>query len=532
MIKNISPQELKRRIQAYVEIALIDVRDEGLFVEAHILHARNIALKDLASRICLLVPRRNVPTVIVDDGDNQTRLAAEAFERLVALGYNDVAILDGGIAAWRSANFELFSGTHVPSKAFGEFVELSYSTPHMSPTEVKALIDDGADLVILDSRSFDEYQRMSIPGAISLPGAELVYRIYDLVQSPKTLIIVNCAGRTRSIIGAQSLINAGIPNKVAALRDGTSGWQLAGLALEYGRARVAPRPTDKGLRQARKAAAVVAARYDVKHISREQLTLWKAESESRSLYMFDVRTPSEYAAGHLDGTRSAPGGQLIQATDEFVGVLGARIVLVDDDGIRAVLTASWLIQMGWPDVAVLQIRASDKLIQSPPITATNDIVTEIQPVALQALLNSSLAVMVVDFARAESYSKGHLPGAVRLASGDLKLLSNYLANLDMLIVTAQDDVSAHMAANEIVPIINQSGLRVLSGGTTAWTEAGLPLEMGEGRVLQATNQLEGPSINSARSLNQELQKYLAWEVGLVEQVKRDGDVKFLKISTR
>ncbi len=75
--------------------------------------------------------------------------------------------------------------------------------------------------------------------------------------------------------------------------------------------------------------------------------------KSRTLYRFDVRSPEEYAAGHSAGFISAPGGQLVQANDEWIGVRGARLVLFDDDGVRARMTASWLVQMGW-DALVLE----------------------------------------------------------------------------------------------------------------------------------------------------------------------------------
>ena len=68
-----------------------------------------------------------------------------------------------------------------------------------------------------------------------MPGGELVYRIGDLAPDPKTLVVVNCAGRTRSIMGAESLRRAGIPNKVVALRNGTMGWELAGFRCDRGR---------------------------------------------------------------------------------------------------------------------------------------------------------------------------------------------------------------------------------------------------------------------------------------------------------
>src|SRR5207245_8921614 len=69
---------------------------------------------------------------------------------------------------------------------------------------------------------------------VSVPGAELVLRAREAAPDPATTIIVNCAGRTRSIIGTQSLINAGVANKVVALRNGTIGWTLAKQNLEHG----------------------------------------------------------------------------------------------------------------------------------------------------------------------------------------------------------------------------------------------------------------------------------------------------------
>src|SRR5204863_7041947 len=78
------------------------------------------------------------------------------------------------------------------------------------------------------------------------------------------------------------------------------------------------------------------------------------QADERTLYVFDVRSPEEYAAGHLAAARSAPGGQLVQATDVYMATRNARIVLVDDDGVRAVMTGSRLAQMGWHEVYVLE----------------------------------------------------------------------------------------------------------------------------------------------------------------------------------
>ena len=187
-----------------------------------------------------------------------------------------------------------------------------------------------------------------------MPGAELVLRVRDLAPSPDTLVVVNCAGRTRSIIGAQSLINAGVPNKVVALRNGTMGWTLAGLDLRQRQEPArAPQPSRDGLAWAKSAAERGGAALRRRRASIARRSSACARIDERTLYLLDVRDPAEYAAGHVAGAISAPGGQLVQATDQYVGTLGARIVLVDDAEVRAVMTASWLRQMGWKDVFVL-----------------------------------------------------------------------------------------------------------------------------------------------------------------------------------
>ena len=137
----------------------------------------------------------------------------------------------------------------------------------------------GTDMVVVDSRPFDEFQRVSIPTATNVPGAELVLRIHDIAPSPDTLVVVNCAGRTRSIIGAQSLINAGLPNKVVALRNGTMGWTLAGLTPDSGKTKRFAEPSDDGLAWA-KAAADRVAQALRRHAHRRRRR-WRASAPTR-----------------------------------------------------------------------------------------------------------------------------------------------------------------------------------------------------------------------------------------------------------
>jgi len=356
----LAPHALRSAFLTRRELALFDVRDEAGFATGHPLFAAQISLQTLAEELEARVPRSDVPLVFYDAGEG-TAHAAIAQAR--SLGFSQVYALEGGLAGWRAQGFELFQDVNSYSKAFGELVESRRHTPAVSAPELQALIDQGADIAILDARRYDEYHTMSIPTGTSVPGAELVLRARAVAPDPATTIVVNCAGRTRSIIGAQSLVNAGLPNPVRALRNGTIGWTLAGQRLDHGQTRRASEVTEPLTSEAQARARQVAYRAGVRRIQQEDLRELSRDA-ARTLYRFDVRTPEEYEAGHVAGFRSAPGGQLVQETDMFAPVRGACIVLADDLGARADMTGSWLAQMGW-DVYVL--RDGDYDQQSPAL---------------------------------------------------------------------------------------------------------------------------------------------------------------------
>ena len=288
------------------ELAIVDLREELIFSQGHLLFARSVPLSRLELKFARLVPRRGTRIVLCDDADGLVERAADILARA---GYTNLHTLDGGVAAWAEGGFELFSGVNVPSKAFGEFIEHASATPSIDAAELERLMRERSDIVVLDSRPFDEYQRVSIPTAVNVPGAELVLRVRDLAPSPQTTVVVNCAGRTRSIIGAQSLINAGVPNKVVALRNGTMGWTLAGFDCDSGKAHRASDVSREGLAWAKAAAERVARRFGVARIDLATLERWRSD-DARTLYLFDVRDPREYDAGHVAGAVSAPGESL------------------------------------------------------------------------------------------------------------------------------------------------------------------------------------------------------------------------------
>jgi rhodanese-related sulfurtransferase len=339
-VPSVTPSQVRSALLLRDEIALLDLRHEAEYATGHPLFAANMAADRIALEAETRLPRKDVPIVVYDAGEG---LVARAADRLAALGYTNVRQLDGGLKAWQAVGYELFQDVNSYAKAFGELVESRRHTPSLAADEVAALIANNANIAILDVRRFDEYATMNIPGSISVPGAELVYRAGRAAPDPETTIIVNCAGRTRSIIGTQSLINAGVPNRVLALRNGTIGWTLAKQDLEHG----ADRHGGIGVFEGAKAnAREVAYRAGVRHLVLEEANALKAQSD-RTLYRFDVRAGEDYAGGHIGGFRHYPGGQLVQEIDIAAPVRGARILLTDNMGMRADMTASWLAQMGW-----------------------------------------------------------------------------------------------------------------------------------------------------------------------------------------
>ena len=532
MTRTISPLQLRERLDGGGELALLDVREEGVFARNHLFWATCLPLSRLELRIRDLAPRFGAPIVVCDGGEG---LAETAAGRLGAWGYNEVYVLAGGLSGWEAEGFSLYSGFNVPSKAFGEFVEHQYETPSVSPEELHEMLESGRDMVILDSRPMDEYSRMNIPAGVNVPGGELVYRVHNMAPDPSTLVVVNCAGRTRSIIGAQSLINAGIPNQVTALRNGTMGWHLAGLELERGKARTAPDPSAQSIAQAQEAAQGVAKRFGVRFIDYPTLQGWMDEGGDRTLYVLDVRIPEEYESGHMPGVRNAPGGQLAQATDTFMATRGARVVLVDSHQVRATMAASWLIQMGWREVFVLEDGqlpfGLEQGPHQPEIPGLDGIeVEELSPGELaQELddpdLNDSEGPVVVDLALSPTYRKGHIPGAWFAIRTDLPQALPKLPQGRPLVLASPDGIHARLTAPEAAAIW-QGPVLVLTGGTNAWRAMGLPLEEGDDRLASEPVDVHPKPYDHASGQEQAMRDYLTWEVDLVHRVEKDGEARF------
>ena len=511
MATRIDPGTLKSWIHDTGELALFDVREAGQFGESHLLYAVPLPWSRLEIDVVRLAPTRSVRTVLVDeDGEIALRAAA----RLEAIGYSDVSVLEGGNRAWAGQGHPLFAGVNVPSKAFGELAEHVYHTPSVSAAQLAKMLEQDPDLVVLDGRPLTEYAKMSIPRAACCPNGELALRARSMVSSDSTTIVINCAGRTRSIIGAQSLINLGVKNPVYALENGTQGWMLGGFKLEHGATRRYPeKPEPAHVDAARAMARGLVERFQVPRVDADTLQRWLADT-TRTTFFFDVRSPEEFAAGGATGAEHAPGGQLVQATDQYVGVRGARIVLWDSDGVRAPVVAHWLRQLGH-EVALCDAPKDG-------VPASRDVGSTAHAGAIGLLPEVDAAecrddtVATVDLRPSPAYRKSHAKGA--RWSIRQRIASDLAKETRPIVLIADDPRIAALAAGELAPVQRERA-RLLRGGHAAWVEAKLPVESTPAfppdndciDYLYFVHDRHDGNLDAAR-------RYLAWELGLVAQL--------------
>lgn len=510
-IADIDAHTLKQWLHDGREIALLDVREHGQYGESHLFYAAPVPYSRLELDIVRLAPRRDVRVVVYDNGDDD-RTAARAALALARLGYSQVHRLEGGIARWRQAGYAAFAGVNVPSKTFGELAEEVFHTPRISARELAERQHRGDDLIVLDGRPYAEYQKMSIPGGICCPNGELALRAHTLAKDPATTIVINCAGRTRSIIGAQTLINLGVPNPVFALENGTQGWYLEDLKLEHGaRRRYDDEVASEDLPALADRSAQLAARHAVPFASSATVQQWLHDT-ARTTFLCDVRSAEEFAQGSLPGAQHTPGGQLVQATDQYLAVRGARIVVFDAEGVRAPVVASWLRQMGW-DACVLQDGAGAALTVPTPQTQTPAISVLDDTALAAALANGTQAIDVRPGMR---YRAGHIAGAVWSIRPRLDRLTLDLARPVVLLA---EDAALAAWASEDLRALGVQDIKVNTGSPASWSAQGIAIEASPAVPADADCIDYLFFVHDRHDGNKAAaRQYLAWETNLVKQI--------------
>jgi rhodanese-related sulfurtransferase len=513
-------RELAALMASDMAHAVFDVRERGEFNACQISHATSLPRSQIEFRIARLVPNRGLPVVLYDEGGERAVLAARTF---LECGYSRVSVLRGGLAGWSEKGLPTASGVNVPSKAFGERVHRERSIPEIAPVDLKRLQEQGARLMILDARTPEEYRRFCIPGGINVPGGDLILWAEELRRKTDTTLVINCAGRTRGIIGTATLRRLGLAN-VRALKNGTMGWALAGLDLESKPARDGPPPPVTSRERANGLAAQIANEEGISWISADEL-LDHGQSEGAVVtYLIDVRSESEYEAGHAPGSLNVPGGQAVQRADDFIAVRRGRIVFISDEAARAVMAAYWYREMGFPDVRVLRgglvewrerggsIVTGEEQNEPLGLDSARKSVRILAPDEADALLQSPNHV-ALDVGSSLDYAAGHLPGAKWLSRGwlEIKCADRFPDKGQPILLSCADGRHSTLAGRALSELGYRNAF-VLEGGMSAWTRAGYATEDGLTDCLAEPNDVVvSPSVKGDK---EEMERYLQWELKL------------------
>lgn len=516
------PDALNTAIESDRPPVVIDVRPPLDYADAHVPSATLVPRRLLEFRLPTRVPCRSTPIVVCDQRGERAPFDADWLEHL---GYHDVSYLEGGVEAWRAARMptvEAVDGVpttalHVESKRFGEQVLAEEAVPQLAPAELhRRLADDPDDLLLVDVRVPEEYRDGTIPGAVNAEGVELAGVVAS--RRGNETVVVNCAARTRSIIGAATLRKLGIRD-VYQLENGAMGWTLAGYELAPGTAASANaerEPTsaldepveslldDSGVE--RLSPAEFAELLDVADVN---------------VYPVDVRTRDEYVAGHIPGTLNIPGGQAIQRADHYIPDRQGRVAFVSERTNRAAVTAHWFSERGYPNVALLDggieaWRRADRPLRDgrdrrSPLGAERaaETVEYVKPEALDdSRAGSEVRIVNVDTSR--EFRRRHVPGSTWIPRYHLD--GGLGADPATVVLTCRNGAYSTMAAAALAHR-GTTGPSVLRGGLDGWDNAGLPTESGRsGLSREPRDVIPAPwSIGTAA-----VRTYLAWEEGLVE----------------
>lgn len=510
MSRSIVPAKVKSLLAEHQEIALIDVREHGEYGERHPFHSVNIPFSRFEVDLPALVPNHNVLLILFDESEEgRAQAAAVSAERL---GYHDVRILSGGAQGWEQAGYTLFAGVNVPSKTFGEMVEHHFHTPSITAQTLFEWQAEGRPMTLLDGRTEQEYHQRAIPQAKSCPNGELPLRAEAMVNAPDAPVIVHCAGRTRSLVGAETLRQLSPHLEVYALENGTQGWELAGFEVACGLSEYYPGQVKVNPEQ-EQTAQRWANKMGVQKLTIDAVQSWLQDDQFTN-YVFDVRTEPEVKTQPFAGAVHAPGGQLLQATDLWVGVRFSRILLISNDGCRAPVVGGWLSMMGfhvawyngthaeWQQLAPLSRLSRPEYVSAELMELKPSEVAERQP-------------LLFDVRSSGDYQKGHYVGSCWLNRSRLMMHSDQLPESQPVVIVAESAVLASL----VVEPLQAAGYEVL--GWLKWLQDQQWLEvMNSGNVPPHEARIDYLYFVHDRHMGnlEAAKQYLAWELGLLDQL--------------
>lgn len=521
----IGPKRLLQDAQAEC-VAVVDVRERREYDSGRIVGSGLCTRGDLEWRIGTLVPALGMPVALFSAGDERALLARLTLQDT---GFRDVGVLDCSLDMAEAAGLSLTAGPNVLGKTFGERMLQKSHMERVSPEELQIqLLADDPPLVV-DCRTVEEFGRSHIPGAISLPKAQVPEAISELRELDRP-VVTYCAGRTRGILGANLLTDGGVED-VAWLEDGLAAWRESGFLLEYGWESSSAPVTTRGYSGAPRSDKVP------HHTEDDPIANWLNALEGGNRpYLVDMRPESEISktSPRIPGAVSLDFTQLQFVAEESLPVQCHEVLIVDHSVVRASAAVAELKGLGY-----LNVRSAPGLIREYAADPEG-VDRAISPVCGNSVMaadvldpDSALSVdevrirdrehlFIVDTRPSGEFVMGHIRGSYNIPRGLLEIWWPRLPSMrrgTTIVIVDEQALRASLARKTVSALAGGCATFCLSGGLASWRAQHLPLEEGfDGCFVEKSEAKADVEMHSRQGVlrvtARDMHDYLAWERAL------------------
>jgi hydroxyacylglutathione hydrolase len=212
----ITTEELKEKIDRNEDIVIIDIQTVDNYLKKHIPNALSIPQEDLVKRYKELPKDKEIIVTSAGEKVDTCDTCTQGARALISFGFSNIKNFKEGVLGWESKGYAVIAGNEVTYK-------------NIDVDGLKLKIDDQENVLIIDIRDEEEFNKEHIKGAIYMPFENIISRKDDLSKE-KEIIIYDKAGY-RSKLVTESLVKEGFLSATNLL-DGFKKWKEKGYPVE------------------------------------------------------------------------------------------------------------------------------------------------------------------------------------------------------------------------------------------------------------------------------------------------------------